>query len=204
MSQTAHDRHPTRPVPPARWLRPAQVRALTAAALTASLVLGGAFLAVDRLHSTPADVLDHPADPIGDDQARTQVIDAARQIVTAARLDTSSAGYSLMSCKDRFDPPYQGAVYLTFALPDGARSFSYFPAIVRALVARGWTEGLPANDHALGTTLSRDAATAVIYRQNEDPGLGVVRVYGQCRNMNDHTRDATVWTDVTDEFARTG
>ncbi|WP_210420005.1 hypothetical protein [Mycobacterium helveticum] len=204
MRKTAHDRHPTSQGTPTRWLRPAQVRALTAAMLTVSLLLGGAFLAVDRLHATPADVLDHPADPIGDDQTRAQVIDAARQVVTVARLNTSSAGYALMSCKDRFDPPYQGAVYLTFALPAGARAFSYFPAIVRALRARGWTQGLPANDHAFGTTLSKDDATAVIYRQNEDPGLGIVRVYGQCRDMHDHTDDATAWTDVTDEFAKTG
>lgn len=202
MSQTAHDHRPTNQGTPARWLRPTQVRALTAAVLTTSLTLGGVFLAVDPLHSTPGDFLDHPADPIGDEEAEAQVIGAAREIVDVAQLDTSSAGYSLMSCKNRYDPPYQGAVYLTFALPAGARSFSYFPAIVRALVARGWAEGQPANDHALGTTLSKDAITAVIYRQDENPGVGIVRVYGQCRNVNDHTSDTTAWTDVTDRFAK--
>jgi hypothetical protein len=179
-----------------------QLRALTAAALTASLLLAGAFLAVDRLHSTPADFLDHPANPVGDEQTQAQVVESARQIVTVAGLDTASAGYSLMSCKDRYDPPYQGAIYLTFALPAGARAFAYFPAIVGALVARGWTEGLPPNNHTFGTTLSRDAVTAIIYRHDEDPGLGIVRVYGQCRNMNDHRNDATTWTDVTERFAK--
>jgi hypothetical protein len=202
MARTTQDRRRTSDDKPARWLRPTQVRALIATALTTSLLLGGAFLAVDRLHSTPSDLLDHPAHPIGDEQTEVEVVESARQIVTVAGLETASAGYSLMSCKNRFDPPYQGAVYLTFALPAGTPAFTYFPTIVRALVARGWTEGLPPNDHTFGTTLSKDVVTAIVYRQNEDPRLGIVRVYGQCRNMNDHRDDATVWTDITQQFAR--
>ena len=58
----------------AEWLRSWQVRALTAAALTLSLLLGGAFALVDRLHSTTSDVLDHPADPVTDDQSKAQVV----------------------------------------------------------------------------------------------------------------------------------
>jgi len=204
MPRTAEDRHHTNDGRPARWLRTNQLRAWTAAALTASLLLGAAFLGVARLHVTPSDILDHPAHPVGDQQSEAQMIESARQIVTVAGLDTASAGYSLMSCKDRYDPPYQGAVYLTFGLPAGVRAFAYFPAIVRALVARGWTEGLPPNNHTYGTTLSKDAVTAIVYRHDEDPGLGVVQVYGQCRNMSDHREDATTWTDITERFAKTG
>ena len=90
---------------------------MTAATLAASLLLGGVFLTVDRLHTTPADILAQPGDPIGDEKTRAQVIDAARQIVTVAQLNTSSAGYSLLSCTDRFAPPYRGTVYLTFTVP---------------------------------------------------------------------------------------
>jgi hypothetical protein len=186
------------------WLRSKQARALIAAALALSLLLGGAFLLLDRLHSTPSDVLDHPTNRVTDDQSQAQVVESAKQIVNLTGLRTASAGYTLMSCKDRDDPPYQGAIYLTFALPDAARAYSYFPTIAAALVTHGWTEGLPPNDHAFAKILTKDAVTLIVYRQSDDPGLGVARIYGECRNMNDHRKDATTWTDITDQLTRTG
>jgi hypothetical protein len=141
------------------WLRSTQVRALIAAALTASLLLSGAILLVDRLHTTPSDVLDHPANPVSDDQSEAQAVESARQIVTLTGLRTASAGYT-----------------------------------------HGWTEGLPPNDHAFARSLTKDAVTAIVYLQSESPSQGVLRVYGQCRNMNNHRTDSTAWTDVTDRF----
>ncbi|WP_197508636.1 hypothetical protein [Mycobacterium sp. 1081908.1] len=182
------------------WLRSTQVRALIAAALTASLLLGGAMLAVDRLHTTPSDVLDHPANPVSDDQSEAQAVESARQIVTLTGLRTASAGYTLMSCKNREDPPYQGAIYLTFALPADAKPEAYFPGLAATLAGHGWTEGLPPNDHPFARALTKDAVTAIVYRETDAPNAGVLRVYGQCRNMNNHRTDATAWTDVTDRL----
>ncbi|MEE6177376.1 hypothetical protein [Mycobacterium sp. 050134] len=42
-------------------------RALIGASLAISLALGGALVWVDRLHSTPDDVLDHPTSPVRHD-----------------------------------------------------------------------------------------------------------------------------------------
>ncbi|HUH68554.1 MAG TPA: hypothetical protein VLZ05_06510 [Mycobacterium sp.] len=177
---------------------------MTAAALAISLLLGGAFLSVGRLRSTPSEVLDHPVNPVTDEQSKAQVVGPAKQIVVLTGLQTASAGYLLMSCKDRDDPPYQGVIYLTFALPAAARADTYFPMIAATLVTHGWAEGLPPNDHAFAKTFSRDAITVIIYRQSDDPTLGVLRIYGQCRNMTDHRNDATTWIDITEQFARTG
>ena len=186
-----------------QWLRSPQVRALIAAALAVSLLLGGAFLLVGRLHSSPSDSLDHPVNPVTDDQSEAQVVESAKQIVTLTGLQTASAGYLLMSCKDRDDPPYQGAIYLNFALPAGARADTYFSTIAAALVTDGWTEGLPPNGHTFGKTLSKDAVTVIIYRHSDDPSVGVLRLYGQCRNMNDHRKDTTTWIDITGQFSGT-
>jgi hypothetical protein len=186
--------------PTVHWLRSTQARALLAAALGSCLLLGGAVVAVDRLHTTPADVLDHPADPVTDEQSAAQVVESAKQIVTLSGLRTASASYTLMSCKDRDDPPYQGAVYLTFALPGSAPADAYFPAIAATLVDHGWAEAVTPGDRALAKTLSKDAVTVLLSRQRDDPGTGVLRVYGQCRNMNDHHRDATTWVDITDQL----
>ncbi len=189
---------------PGEWLRSKRVRVLIAAALAVSLLLGGTFLLVDGLHSTPSDALDHPADPVTDDQSEAQVLESAKQIVALTGLRTTSAGYALMSCKDRVDPPNQGAIYLTFALPAAARADTYLPTIAATLVTHGWTEGIPPNDHAFANIVSKDAVTAIVYRHDDDPGLGVARIYGQCRNVNDHRRDTTTWIDITNRITRTG
>jgi hypothetical protein len=204
MSQAAGNRRPdTVGGKRGEWLRSKQARALIAAALALSLLLGGAFLLMDMLHTTPSDALDHPANPVTDDQSQAQVVESTKQVVRVTGLRTASAGYTLMSCRDRDDPPYQGAIYLTFALPDAARADTYFPTIAAALVTHGWTEGLPPNDHAFAKILTKDAVTVIVYSQNDDPSLGVARIYGACRNMNDHRKDATTWTDITDKFTGT-
>lgn len=185
-----------------KTLRSKQIRALIAVALAIPLLLGALFLLVDRLHSTPAEALEHPVSPVSDGQSRAQAVQAAQSVVAVTGLQTSSAGYALMSCKDRDNPPYQGSVYLTFAVPAEAPADAYFARIAATLAGHGWAEGLPPNNHAWARTLTKDSVTVIIYRHDDEPGLGVLRVYGECRNMNDHRRDATTWTDVTDQFPR--
>ncbi|OBF80420.1 hypothetical protein A5791_08460 [Mycobacterium sp. 852002-51163_SCH5372311] len=180
------------------WLRSGRARALIFAALVVSLTLGGAFVVVSQLKPSPAEVLEHPANPVTDDQSRAQVLDAAHQIVALAGLRTTSAGYLPMSCKGRKDPPYQGAIYLTFAVPTDVAPEKYFPAIATTLVSHGWVEGPQPNGRTDGRTVSKDAVTAIVYRDSDDPSLGVLRLYGECRNMNDHRHDG--WTDVADQL----
>ncbi len=182
-------------------LRSTPGRLLIGAALAIPLVLGGAFLSVDRLHSTPSDVLDHPASPVADEQSKDQVVGPARGIISATGLHVASAGYQLMSCKNRDDPPYQGAIYLTFTLPAGQRTDTYFETLASTLRTHGWAEGPPPNNHAFAKIFSQNAVTATFYRDSDDPGIGVVRLDGECRNMTDHRLDTTGWVDITDEVA---
>ncbi|UGT93605.1 hypothetical protein [Mycobacterium ostraviense] len=182
-------------------MRASGVRAVLAAALVTCLLLGAAVLLVANRHrASSANSLDHPDHPLSDAATEAQVVDKAKQIVRVAGLQTTTAGYLLMSCKNRDDPPYQGAVYLTFALPAEARADGYLRDVTAALVRQGWTEGLPPNDQVFGRTLSKDAVTAIIYRHGDDTGAGVLRLYGQCRNVNDHRRDSTAWVDITSQF----
>ena len=50
-------------------------------ALTVSVVLGASYLFVDRLVSSAHDPIDHPAHPLTDEQARAQVVEAAKEFV---------------------------------------------------------------------------------------------------------------------------
>lgn len=181
-------------------LRSPAAQVLLGAALSISLVLGGSFLAIDRLHSTTDEILDHPAHPSTDDQSKAEVVQQAKHLVAIAGLRQATAGYLLMSCKDRESPPYQGAVYLNFTVPGDARADTYFDKIATAMVARGWQEGLASNRYLFGKTLHQDGVTAILYRDDDDPNLGIARLYGQCRNMTDHRNDTTAWVDVTDQI----
>ena len=182
----------------AEW--PRSLRFVTAAALMVSLVLGGAFLLIGRLHSTPSDYLDHPANPVTDEESKAQVVEPTKQIVFLTRLRAASAGYLLMSCKDQNDPPYQGAIYLTFTLSTGVRADTYFNTIASTLGSHGWTEGIPPDNHVLARTFLKNPVTMIIYQDSDAPSLGVLRLYGQCRNMNDHRNDTTAWIDISDQF----
>jgi hypothetical protein len=182
------------------WFSSPAARILLAVALAMSLVLGGSFLAVGRLHSSPADSLEHPDRTATDGQTKTEVVEQAKHIVAIARFQQPTAGYLLLSCKNRDDPPYQGAVYMNFTLPADARADEYFQTIAAAMAGRGWIEGLPPNQHLYGKTLSKDGVTAILYRDSDYSNRGIARLYGQCRNMNNHRGDTTAWVDITDQL----
>jgi hypothetical protein len=185
---------------PVERLRLPASRALLAAALTSTLVLGAAFLAVGRLHSPAADSVEHPSHTASDEQTKTEVIEQARWIVAVGALENATAGYLLMSCKNREDPPYQGAVYMDFALPADTRVDEYFRRIATAMNARSWREGPPPHQNLLGKTLSKDGVTVMLYPDSDSQKHGVARIYGQCRDMNNHRGDATAWVDITDQL----
>jgi hypothetical protein len=102
-----------------------------------------------------------------------------------------------MSCKNQTDPPYQGAIYLTFDLP---KSLEYFDQIAAKMVPHGWQKGLPPNQYLFGTTLYKDGVTAILYRDPERRTSGIMKVYGECRNVANHRNDTTGWTDITDQL----
>ncbi|WP_236056442.1 hypothetical protein [Mycobacterium sp. SM1] len=173
---------------------------MTAATLLVSLVLGGAFVSIGRLHSSPSDFLDHPTNPVSDAVSEAQVVEPAREIVTLARLQKPTASYLLMSCKNHDEPPYQGALYLNFWLPAGTSVDTYFHNVTATMLTHGWREGLPPNQHLHGNTLYKDGVTAIIYRSSDDATLGILRLYGQCRNTGNHRDDTTGWVDITERL----
>jgi hypothetical protein len=185
---------------PAERLRSPAARIMLAAALTSTLFLGAAFLAVGRLHSSAADAVEHPGPAATDEQTKTEVVDQARVIVAVGTLQNATAGYLLMSCKDRDDPPYQGAVYMNFAVPTDAHGDEYFRRIAEGMVARGWREGLPPHQNVFGKTLSKDGVTAILYPDSDSPQQGVGHIYGKCRDMNNHRGDSMAWIDITDRL----
>jgi hypothetical protein len=79
-------------------------RALIAATSVTALIIGGD-LAIDRLHASANNAVEHPGPAATDAQTQTEVVQNARDIVSITGLRQPTAGYLLMSCKNRDDPP---------------------------------------------------------------------------------------------------
>lgn len=182
-------------------LRSRSALLLIAAALLLSLALGSAFVVVHRvkdLRGAPVEAASHP---LSDDQTRDQVVRAARQFVTAGRLGAPNGSYLLQSCAQNDEPPYQGTAYLTFDVPSITKTPRYFRDIAATMRALGWTEGLPPRRHPGGKMLAKDGVTALLYRDPDVPGRGVLQIHGECRNITDHRVDATGFVDITGQLA---
>jgi hypothetical protein len=173
-------------------------RTVVAAVLFTAILIGTAVLVINRLHSSAADAVEHPGPAATDAQTQSEVVEQAKDIVAIAALQEPTAGYLLMSCKDHDNPPYQGAVYLDFQLPPDVSADQYFRAIAAAMVAHGWREGLPPNQHMFGRNLSKDGVNVILYPDRDSTTRGVGRIYGQCHDMNSHR--GAEWVDVTDRL----
>ncbi len=169
---------------------------LITASLITTLVLGVLFV-VRRDDARPA--VEAVASPLSDDQSRRQVLEPARQFVGAGKMRAVDASYLLSSCTSGEEPPYQGLIYLTFDVPAIAETRAYFGEIARRMEARGWREGLPPGRYPGGRRMVKDGLYAVYYRDPDLSGRGVLKLYGECRNVSDHRLDAAGFVDVTDE-----
>ena len=181
-----------------RWLRTAHAKALMLSTLTMSLVLGIGFVVINASPAAEVGVLGNAA-PLTDEQSRDQVVDAARQIVTAAQLRGVTGGYTFLSCVDEHDPPYQAAVYLNFQM-SGADSVKRIREIAAAMVAHGWHDAASMGEH-FGRKLTKDGVTSTFHQNLDDAGFGTMRIYGECRNMGDHRNDNPAWTDIADQLS---
>ena len=180
-------------------LRSPAARALIAVTVSTAVVVSAAFFVIDRLHSSAANAVEHPGPNATDAQTQTEVVEQTKDIVAIAGLQQPTAGYLLMSCKDRDNPPYQGAVYMDFLLPPNTSADQYLRTVSAAMVAHGWREGLPPNQHMFGRNLSKDGVNAVLYPDRDSSTHGVARIYGRCHEMNSH-RGGAGWIDVTDRL----
>src|ERR1700686_2928950 len=113
------------------------------------------------------------SEPLSDEQAMAQVVDAARQIVRGAGLREVTGGFLFESCNDQGAPPYRGRGDMSFAVPAGAGPEQHFSQIAGG-----------------GGGACGDAAR------------GSAQVRGECRNITDHRHDAkTVGVEISEQLS---
>ncbi|MEB3982588.1 hypothetical protein OQ968_15090 [Mycobacterium sp. 663a-19] len=166
----------------------------TAVAIVLSIALGGCSLMFPNRHDTA-----HPANPLSDDQAQAQVVDAAKQIAQLVTLPDMYGGFAFESCNDQGDPPYRGVVEMSFK-PAGGDPDAFFNQVAATMVAHGWTDGPPPGLHPNGRVINKSGIMAVM-SWGPNPGWSRIQVYGECRNMTDHHNDGkTNWVKITDRL----
>jgi hypothetical protein len=156
-----------------------------------SLALGIGVVLLARPEPTPPGA---HASPLTDQQAASQVVDAARRIVAAAHLQDATGAYMFVSCANEHDPPYQAALYMNFALPHD-NSGQYLEQLAAAMASHGWVKS-PAAGENFGQKLTMDGVVSVFYRNPSRRDFGTMRLYGECRTTSDHRHDDPVWTEV--------
>jgi hypothetical protein len=175
---------------------------LLVAALSLTLVLGTVVLLVTHSAARAAYLRDHPADPLTDDRASAQVVDAVVDIVSTAGLRDPAGGYAFRSCTNADDPPYQVTVDMTFTVPQGD-SVGYLDDVATAMVSLGWTDTASPGEH-FGRKLTRAGLTSDFHRNPERIDLATMRVSGECRVVTDHHADDPVWTELTARLRQVG
>src|ERR1700754_3270501 len=160
-----------------RWLRTPVAKPLMLSALLVSLVFGIAFVVINTSPEAAVGARGRSA-PMTDEQATTQVVESARQIVSTAQLQRVSGGVTFLSCTNEHDPPYQAAVYLNFALPE-TNPVKRVREMAAAMVAHGWQEAPSLGEH-FGLKLTKDGVTSSFHQNLDDAGFGIMRIYGEC------------------------
>jgi hypothetical protein len=172
-------------------------KALVFAALSVALALGVVLVVVNASRNAGSDPLGG-AEPMTDQQAISQVLDSARNIVDAANLRNVSASLVFLSCTSSHDPPYQAAVHLNFALPE-TNSVKRISEVAAAMRAHGWQDA-PAMAEHFGMKLTRDGVASTFHENPDDRRFATMRIYGECRNTDDHRNDNPAFTDITDRL----
>ena len=135
----------------------------------------------------PNDV-DRPPVPMSTEQARSQVVEPAKQIARLAKLEDAYAAFSFSSCNDQGEAPYKGVVRLNFTLPAAEKADAYFDRIAATMAANGWTDGPPPGFTSYGRVIHTQGVVGIMAPGPAD-GWANVELSGECRNMDAHKSD---------------
>ena len=136
-------------------------------------------------------------DPISPQQARAEVIDAARDIIITLHGEVTEALFSYESCNDQGDPPFRGVVNMAFWMPGVPHDQAVDPQrVISGLVADGWRTDSDFKSHS--PTLRKGKINIILTvvpppRPGEKFNSHVgVDVNGQCRDTYDHRTDHSI------------
>lgn len=145
------------------------------------------------------------SDPITPEQARAEVIDAARDITAALHGEVAEALFRYESCNDQGEAPFRGVVQLILWEPGTPHTQAVDPQqVIQALTSHGWSTDSDFVSHS--PTLRKGPINIIVdVTPPPPPGKTIgghvgVDVNGQCRDTFDHRKDRSILSvDVSAE-----
>lgn len=145
-------------------------------------------------------------DPISPEQARSEVIDAARDITAILHAEVAEAKFRYESCNDQGEAPFRGVVQLILWLRGTPHNQTVDPdQVLRPLIANGWSTDSEFVSHS--PTLQRGPINIIVDVTPTPPagktigGHVGIGVNGQCRDTFDHRTDRSIVSvDVRDQI----
>jgi len=127
---------------------------------------------------------DGVSNPMTPEEAKSQAIAAARDVVKTLRLKDVGATFRFEACSDEGKPPFRGLVQIDYAhAPTYEGSQAEVAAFAEDLRRAGWSSDSGFASHA--TSLAKDNIVTVL-RPYAPNGSGGIEVRGECRDVTDH------------------
>jgi hypothetical protein len=127
---------------------------------------------------------DGVSDPMTPDEAKSQVIAAARDVVKTLQLKDVGATFRFEACNDDGKPPYRGLVRIDYAhAPTYEASQAEVQNFVEQLRRGGWSGDTDFASHS--PSVAKDNVVALL-RPYAPNGSGGIEVRGECRDITDH------------------
>ena len=120
--------------------------------------------------------------PMTPDESRSQVLDAARQVVSTLGLDVVDAWFWHSACNSRGEPPFRGQMRIGYPLATSPRAAGeQIATMVGLLRQAGWSAD--PNFHSHSPALRKNNVIVVLRPQ--DPGASTrgLEVIGECRDV---------------------
>ena len=120
--------------------------------------------------------------PMTPRESKSQVIDAARAVVSNLGLDVVEARFWHSACNSRGDPPFRGQMRIGYPLADSyTASREQISAMVGQLQRAGWSGDPDFHSHA--PALRKDNVIVILRPQDPNASTRGVEVIGECRDI---------------------
>lgn len=120
--------------------------------------------------------------PIGPEESRVQVIDAAKDLVSVLDLSVEDAFFWRSSCNDQGGAPFRGRMRIAYPL---AANFEASDAEVtrwaQHLQSKGWTSD--PNFHSHGMALTKNGVGVTFWPQAVQDTSRSIELLGECRDL---------------------
>ena len=126
--------------------------------------------------------VDQVRDPLTPEQAKTQVIDAARAAVSVLGIHATESWVTLVSCNDQGDAPFRGQAAVHFpAAPTVQSAKQDAEQFLDLLRKAGWTPN--PKFHSSAPNVEKDGVTIILEAQGVGASARILTVLGQCRDV---------------------